>query len=78
VYDDSLTLHTLHTLYDSTLKIGEKVEYIGTDESLVKQYAGVLTVHSLHYDSCSCMKPGGQGLTSWIEFAELRSVEGLS
>jgi P4 family phage/plasmid primase-like protien len=76
VYDESLTLHTLHTLHNPTLKIGDKVEYIGTDESLVKQYAGVLTVHSLHHDSCSCMKPGGQGLTSWIEFVELRLVGG--
>jgi hypothetical protein len=76
VYDDSLTLHTLHTLHDPTLKIGDKVEYIGTDKSLVKQYAGVLTVHSVLHDSCSCMKPGGQGLTSWIEFADLRAVVG--
>jgi putative DNA primase/helicase len=74
VHDDSLTLHNLHTLHDSTLKVGDRVEYIGTDKSLVKQYAGVLTVHSLHHDSCSCMKPGGQGLTSWIEFGDLRSV----
>jgi P4 family phage/plasmid primase-like protien len=76
VHDDSQTLHNLHPLHDSTWKIGDKVEYIGTDESLVKQYAGVLTVHSLQYDSCSCLKPGGQGLTSWIEFAELRAVGG--
>jgi hypothetical protein len=78
VYNENLTLHSLHTLHNSTLKVGDKVEYIGTDKSLVKQYSGILTVHSLQYDSCSCMKPGGQGLTSWIEFVELRLVGGWS
>jgi P4 family phage/plasmid primase-like protien len=76
VQEENSTLQPLHTVHDSTLKIGDRVEYIGTDESLVKQYAGVLTVHSILHDACSCLKPGGQGLTSWIEFGELRSSVG--
>jgi P4 family phage/plasmid primase-like protien len=76
VQDEKLTLHSLHTLHVSTLKVGDKVEYIGTHQSLVKQYAGVLTVYSLEGDACSCLKPGDRGLTSWIELAELRLVGG--
>jgi hypothetical protein len=76
LHEEDLTVHPLHTLHDSTFKIGDLVEYVGTHESLVKQYAGVLTVHTVLHDSCSCMKPGGQGLTSWIEFVELRLVVG--
>jgi P4 family phage/plasmid primase-like protien len=74
LHGEDLTVHPLHTLQDSTLKIGDLVEYVGTHASLVKQYAGVLTVHTVLHDSCCCMKPGGEGLTSWIEFVELRLV----
>jgi hypothetical protein len=61
--------------YHRTLKVGERVKYIGTDKVLQKQYAGVLEIHTIANDSYSCLKPNGTGLTSWIEFEDLQSIE---
>jgi hypothetical protein len=76
-FDQSQSLSALQnfTLVITFARISP-LPHVGTHESLVKQYAGVLTVHTVLHDSCSCMKPGDAGLTSWIEFVELRLVVG--
>lgn len=58
-------------------KLGDRVEYIGSDFNLKKQYAGVLEVWEISKkdsDSYACLKPDGR-VTSWIEFADLQPVE---
>jgi hypothetical protein len=58
-------------------KIGDRVEYIGSDFNLKTQYAGVLEVWEISkkdINSCACLKPDGR-VTSWIEFADLQLME---
>jgi predicted P-loop ATPase len=63
-----------HQPSPETLKVGDRVKYIGTNPALQKQYAGVLKVHEVSNDGYACLKPDG-GLTSWIEAADLQLVE---
>lgn len=58
------------------LKVGDKVEYIGSNFSLKTQYAGVLEVRTISpRNGYSCLKPGGAGVTSWIDREDLQLVE---
>ena len=55
-------------------KIGDQVEYIGTDKSRQKQNAGVLKIVKIcPIDGYTCLKPDG-GYTSWIDAKDLRLV----
>ncbi len=59
------------------LKLGDRVEYIGSDFNLKKQYAGVLEVWEISKkdsDSYACLKPDGR-VTSWIEFVDIQLAE---
>jgi hypothetical protein len=52
-------------------KLGDRVEYIGSDFSLKKQYAGELKVWEISpWDGYTCLKPNGR-LTSWVKFEDL-------
>ncbi|WP_373546360.1 hypothetical protein [Chamaesiphon sp.] len=58
-------------------KLGDRVEYIGTDFNLKRQYAGALEVWEISnkdINSYACLKPDGRA-TSWIEFADLQLLE---
>jgi hypothetical protein len=58
-------------------KLGDRVEYIGSDFNLKTQYAGTLEVWEISkkdINSYTCLKPNGR-VTSWIEFADLQLVE---
>jgi hypothetical protein len=67
----------------SAFKLGDRVEYIGSDFNLKTQYAGTLEIWEMgklgDSDKCACLKPNGR-VTSWIEFADLQlanpSLEG--
>jgi hypothetical protein len=58
-------------------KLGDRVEYIGSDFNLKTQYAGTLEIREMgklgDSDKCACLKPNGR-VTSWIEFADLQLV----
>lgn len=63
--------------YIVKFEMGEKVEYIGADFNLKRQYAGTLEVWAISnkdINSYTCLKPNGR-TTSWIEFADLQLVE---
>jgi hypothetical protein len=58
-------------------KLGDRVEYIGADFNLKRQYAGVLEVWEISQrdiNSYTCLKPNGN-VTSWIEFTDLQLVD---
>ena len=59
-------------------KLGDRVEYIGSNFNLKTQYAGALKIWEMgklgDSDKCACLKPDGR-VTSWVEFADLRLVE---
>jgi hypothetical protein len=59
-------------------KLGDRVEYIGSDFNLKTQYAGTLKIWEMgklcDSDKCACLKPNGR-VTSWIEFADLQLIE---
>jgi hypothetical protein len=59
-------------------KLGDRVEYIGSDFNLKTQYAGTLEIWEMgkvcDSDKCACLKPNGR-VTSWIEFSDLQLVE---
>jgi hypothetical protein len=61
-------------------KLGDLVEYIGSDFNLKTQYAGTLKIWEMgkvcDSDKCACLKPDGR-VTSWIEFADLQLVDEL-
>ena len=61
-------------------KIGDRVEYIGSDFNLKTQYAGTLEIWEMgkvcDADKCACLKPNGR-VRSWIEFADLQLVDEL-
>jgi hypothetical protein len=58
-------------------KLGDRVEYIGSNRNLKTQYAGTLKIWEMgklgDSDKCACLKPNGR-VTSWIEFADLQLV----
>jgi hypothetical protein len=57
-------------------KLGDRVEYIGSDFNLKKQYAGTLEVWEISknpLDGYTCLKPNGR-TTSWIQFEDLELV----
>jgi hypothetical protein len=62
----------------SRFKLGDRVEYIGSDFNLKTQYAGVLEVWDMgklgDSNKCACLKPNKR-VTSWIDFADLQLVE---
>ena len=59
-------------------KLGDRVQYVGTDLNLLRQYAGVLEIWEMgkggDFDKCTCLKPNGR-TTSWIDFTDLELVE---
>jgi hypothetical protein len=61
-------------------KLGDRVEYIGSDFNLKTQYAGTLEIWEMgkvcDSDKSACLKPDGR-VTSWIEFADLQLVDEL-
>ncbi len=59
-------------------KIGDKVEYTGSDYQTQRQYAGTLEVWEIaknRFDGYACLLPGRQRVTSWIEATDLKLVE---
>ena len=59
-------------------KIGDRVQYIGDDFYLKKQYGGILEVREISLlDGYTCLKPDGR-LTSWILFQYLEEVVDMS
>ena len=60
------------------LKLGDRVQYIGNNFYLEKQYAGVLEVWEISpLDGYACLKPDGR-LTSWILFQDLKVVVNMN
>lgn len=57
-----------------SLKVGDRVEYIGGNKALQVQYAGVLEIFEIKGDSYTCKKPSNS-LTSWIELEDLRLAD---
>lgn len=59
-------------------KLGDRVEYIGSDFNLKTQYAGALKIWEMgklgDSDKCACLKPNGR-VISWIEFADLQLLD---
>jgi hypothetical protein len=58
-------------------KLGDRVEYVGSDLNLKTQYAGTLEVWEISkkdINSYTCLKPNRR-VTSWVEFADLQLVE---
>jgi predicted P-loop ATPase len=56
-------------------KLDDRVQYIGQDKALQTQYAGILKVRTIDRDQYTCVKPGDESLTSWIEREDLQLVE---
>jgi hypothetical protein len=59
-------------------KVGDKVQYIGADHSLKKQYAGTLEIWEIAkqtLDGYACLKPGRTSVTSWIKPEDLKLIE---
>jgi hypothetical protein len=57
----------------SAFKLGDRVEYIGSDFNLKTQYAGTLEVWEISknpLDGYTCLKPNGR-TTSWVKFEDL-------
>lgn len=60
------------------LKIGDKVQYIGSNYYLQKQYAGTLEVWEIaknKFDGYACLLPSRRSVTSWIESSDLKLIE---
>jgi predicted P-loop ATPase len=55
-------------------KVGVRVQYVGKNPNLVRQYAGILEIHEILSETYTCKKPDGS-LTSWIEIEDLQLVE---
>lgn len=59
-------------------KLGDRVEYIGSDFNLKRLYAGTLEIWEMgkmcDSDKCTCLKPNERA-TSWVKFADLQLVE---
>jgi P4 family phage/plasmid primase-like protien len=73
----SASLSTSPCVTDSkcvTLRVGDRVKYIGNHLSLERQYAGILEVYEIHRvgveHTYTCIKPDG-GATSRIDFEDL-------
>jgi hypothetical protein len=63
---------TLHLPPPFALKVGDKVEYVGTDKALQKQCAGVLRIHKIDLvEGYTCLTPDGNA-TCWLKAYELR------
>ena len=58
------------------IKVGDRVQYIGTNPQMRKQYAGILAVHEIGKfgDSCACLTPDGK-VSTWIEYSALELAE---
>jgi uncharacterized protein (DUF927 family) len=61
----------------SDLTVGDRVQYVGNDKALQRQYAGILEVCEIKGDRYTCKKPSSS-LTSWIELDDLQLVEVMS
>jgi hypothetical protein len=76
--DDKKLLFTKADLEKSKttaiLKVGDRVQYVGNDKALQRQYAGILEVCEIKGDRYTCKKPSSS-LTSWIELDDLQLVE---
>ena len=59
-------------------RVGDRVQYIGSDFYLKRIYAGILEVWEISLlDGYACLKPDGR-LTSWILFQDLKVVVDMS
>lgn len=61
----------------TSYRIGDKVEYIGSDINLQRQYAGVLEVWEIsksRFGGYTCLTPGRRRATSWIVAEDLKLV----
>ncbi len=60
------------------LKLGDRVRYIGTHPSFLKQYGGTLTIWELgkdrDLDKYACLTQG-QKVSTWIDRADLELLE---
>ncbi len=65
-----------NTPLPNLLKVGNRVQYVGKNSSLARQYAGILEIHEIQGDTHTCKKPDGS-LISWIEFDDLQLMEVL-
>jgi hypothetical protein len=57
-------------------RLGDRVQYIGSDFNLKTQYAGTLAVWEISkqdINTYTCLKPNGR-VTSWIESTDLQLV----
>ena len=62
------------SIYRHSLKVGDRVEYIGANKALQVQYAGVLEIFEIKGDSYTCKKPSNS-LTSWVELEDLQLAQ---
>lgn len=63
----------------TAFKVGDRVQYVGSNFNLKTQYVGVLEVWSIAknpFDGYTCLKSDGR-LTSWIQFEDLQSAFGF-
>ena len=63
----------------TAFKVGDRVQYVGSDFNLKNQYEGVLEVWAIAknpFDGYTCLKPNGR-LSSWIQFEDLQSAFGF-
>jgi hypothetical protein len=62
-------------------EVGDRVTYIGAKTRYSHQYEGVLEIwevgKSCDLDKYACLRPNGDGVTSWIEFADLQLVSSI-
>ena len=65
---------TRHTRHRLALKAGDRVQYVGSNAQLAKQYAGELVVHEIDRDGITCVKPNA-GLSSWIDPDDLQLLD---
>ena len=66
----------LTSKYKTNFRLGDRVEYIGSDANLKIQYAGTLEVWEISpnpIDGYTCLKPNGHA-TSWIKFENLKLI----
>jgi hypothetical protein len=62
-------------------KIGDKVEYTGSNHYLQKQYAGILEIWEIaknQNDGFACLTPCRRRVTSWIEAEDLKLIKKAS
>jgi Domain of unknown function (DUF3854) len=72
--DKNFLFSSKRSISKKSLTIGDRVQYVGNDKALQRQYAGILEVCEIKGDRYTCKKPSSS-LTSWIELDDLQLVE---